>query len=1011
MKGNPMMSIHSVHLYVSPDGNDAWPGTVSTPSADGTNGPLATLAGARDAIRRQRATQGGVDRPVTVQVAAGFYALAETLCFRPEDSGTTDCPVRYLAAPGAAPVISGGRRILDWRETEHRGLRCWVADLPEVAAGQWYFTRLYVNDTPRWRPRMPREGFHRFTGLAGSVDSGSRWLQGPDRANFAPGDIRRWHNWSDVELVTYQLWFDTHHRFREIDETAGVIQFHAKSLGSLRDERGEFARFFVENVFEALDTPGEWYLDRISGRLYYLPLPEERLETTVIVAPRLAELVRLQGDGDRRVGHLHFENLVLAHQQWELPLDCPGFIQAAWGVPGAVILEGAEHCVFYGCTVEHVNGYGIEMLAGSTENTVAACVVHDAGGGGIKVGHESCAYSTVQGTDVPEQQDLLPIAATVADCTIRDCGHLFPSAIGIWIGNSGWNRIVHNRIFNCHYTGISCGWTWGYAPTRTVCNRIEHNHIHHINHREVLSDNGGIYTLGIQPGTVLRGNVIHDISCFGYGGWGIYPDEGSSEMRVEQNLVCGTRKAAYSTHYGRDTLVQHNIFALSERDHLSLGKRETHRSTLFRRNIVVTANGCIEGAWDPAHFTAADNLFWSLDGTPFTFGGQTLAALQEAGQHSGAAVADPLFSDAAGGDFALRPDSPAHAIGFTPFDAHVAGPRFGAKKPLDYAEYTRRFPAPDRDVPVVRTAITLLTSGAEVESDGRAVFAVTLTNVGRAAGRGSVRLSAGPTGVAGKPSVRRFTYALQPGETHTERVTLPVRRGAPAIWLDSEPSASHAVPARGLVLADAVLQWHVPVIAGVSTPEGVADALAPVCARRIACGGRTVADVKLAASEAGLLLLADIQASELRPDLEQPWCGTALELIAFHPAPAGAPVDQPLAKRQVFLVPHADGAGATRLQLHIDEGVDGVVPAPELRVSARPVAGGCELTALVPWPLLGYAVLPNQAQVELIVDSVDPVTGAIVQQTAFEQIWNGWTRLPGTIILAQNEGDGASRRD
>ena len=796
-------------LYLAPNGNDAWSGNLSAPNAAQTDGPLATLARARDTIRSRNAAPGLPDGGVTVQIAAGVYELAQTLHFGPGDSGTAGRPVRYVAAPGAAPVISGGRRIGGWRETEHHGRRCWIAELPEVAAGQWHFTRLYVNDAPRRRPRLPKQGFRRFTGLAGCEDSGTSWLKGPHRANFAPGDIRRWHNWQDAELVTYQQWFDTHHRFKEIDENAGVAVFRAKSLGSLKDECGEFARYFVENIFEALDTPGEWYLDRPAGRLYYLPLPEERLETTVIVAPRLAELVRLQGECERRVGHLQFENLVFAHQQWELPLDCPGYIQAAWGVPGALILEGAEHCVFYGCTVAHVNGYGIEMLAGSTANTVAACVVHDAGAGGIKIGHEacvyeSCGYATVEGAGVPERKDLPPIAATVADCTIRDCGHVFPSAIGIWIGDSGWNRIVHNHIFHCNYTGISCGWTWGYAATKTVANRIENNHIHHINHREVLSDNGGIYTLGVQPGTVLRANVIHDISCYGYGGWGIYPDEGSSEMRIEQNLVSGTKSAACAVHYGRDNLVQNNVFALSERDHLLLGKREKHRSTLFRRNVVVTANGHVEDAWDTMRYTAADNLFWSLDGSPFTFGGRTLADLQAAGQNGGAVVADPLFNDAAGGDFALRPDSPARAIGFKPFDTRDAGPRLGAKKALDYAEYARQFPSPPRDEPVVRTAITLLTPTAEVEAGGQAEFAVTLSNAGRDVGRGRIRLSAGPRGVAGKLSVRRFKYELQPGETHTERITLTVAGGAPALWLDSEPSAAHAVPARGLFLEDSV---------------------------------------------------------------------------------------------------------------------------------------------------------------------------------------------------------------
>ena len=991
------MSENNLNLYVSPSGNDGWTGSVAAPSGDGRNGPLATLAGARNAVRHYKTERSGLDRPVTVHVAAGVYELAETLCFTPEDSGTADCPIRYVAADGAAPVISGGRRITGWQETQHNGMRCWIAELPEVAAGTWDFTRLYMNDMPRERPRLPKTGFQRFTGLAGCADSGSNWCQGPDRANFAPGEIRRWHNWEHVELVSYQHWFETRHRFKAIDEDAGVVHFHAKSLGSLRDECNEFARYFVENVFEAMDTPGQWYLDRPAGRLYYLPLPHETLACAVIVAPRLEEIIRLQGNGRQRVTHLHFENLVFSHQHWALPLSCPGFIQAAFGVPGAVILEGAEACVFYGCTIAHVNGYGLEVLVGSTENVVAACTVHDAGAGGIKIGHEQ--FDPHESAVGLKQVDggHPAIATTVVDCTIRDCGHVFPSAIGIWVGNSGWNRLIHNRIFNCNYTGISCGFTWGYAPTRTVANRIEYNHIHHINDREILSDNGGIYTLGQQPGTVLRGNVIHDISCHGYGAWGIYPDEGSSEMRVEQNLVCGTKKSAYATHYGRDNLVQNNIFALSKDDHLCLGKREAHRSTLFRRNVVVTANGRMPAdSWAIPQFTVSDNLFWSLGGDPFTFGGCTLEWLQAEGQHAGMVVADPLFADAPGGDFALRPDSSALGTGFRPFDWQAAGPRLVKDKPFNYGDYAKRFTLPDAEVPVIRTRITLVTPLEEVELSGRAEFIVTLTNIGRATGKNSVRLASGPKGATGHPSVRRIAYALQPGGEITEHVAVKVNRGTRVFWLDSEPSGTDAVPARGLVLDSATVRWQVPVVAGVESPEKIGKALARVTSHRITHVQRTVAEVKLAAAGDGLLLFARFHEPDLRPNLVAPWTGTSFELLAYHPK-NGAAAELSSPRRQVCLVPRSEGIGADAVQVEMPNNV--VVPVPEIRACAQPMTGGCEVAAMIPWKVLGHEQVPFEAPFEMVVNAVDSATGAMMARLAFNRPWAATRQYPGKLEL------------
>ena len=982
-EGMPNMKTENrnLNLHVSTAGDNRWSGLLPAPSADGLDGPVATLAGARDVLRRLRTGPGGLDRPVTVHVADGVYELSETLLFTPEDGGTEACPIQYAAAAGAAPVVSGGHRIGGWRETQHANLRCWIADLPEVAAGRWRFTRLYVNDMPRLRPRLPKTGFQRFTGLAGAADPFPGWCKGPDRANFAPGEIRKWHNWEDAELVSYQLWFDTHHHFKSIDEVAGVAVFHAQSLGSLKDEKGEFARYFVENIFEALDTPGQWYLDRPAGRLYYLPLPNETPATTVVVAPRLTELVRLQGDGTRRVNHLRFENLAFAHQHWELPPTCSGYIQAAFGVPGAIVLEGAEACVFYGCTIAHVNGYGLEVLAGSTRNVMAACIIHDAGAGGFKVGHEEMKpHESAIGERMAG--DFPAMATTIVDCTIRDCGHLFPSAIGIWVGNSSWNRLLHNHIFNCNYTGISCGWTWGYAPTRTVGNRIEYNHIHHINNHEILSDNGGIYTLGIQPGLVMRGNVIHDISCYGYGAWGIYPDEGSSGMLVEHNLVCGTKKAAYSMHYGQDNLVQHNIFALSQAEHICLGKREMHRSTVFRRNVCLFANGQITGIPDrPAQNTVHDNLYWTIDGAPLYFSGLSLASQQEKGLNIGSVVADPLFADAAGSDFSMRADSPAKGIGFHSFDWRAAGRRLKGSRPTEYGEYLGRFPIPPLDAPVVRTQIELMTPLADVRVGGLAVFEVRLTNLGRAAAKGIVRLVGGPKGATGRPSARRIAFALAPGEKKCESVSIKVKRGTCEFWLDCEPADDASMPARGLVVDYAAFKCPVPQVPAGGGLESVGAALSNAPVQVLRQGGRVLAEVKWGASEDGFLFTALYHEPVLRPNVASPWLGTAFE-VQNVPSFADTPADRQRAMRKIFIVPHGDGCGAETV-IPAEGGNDNA-PAPNPVVDSHPISDGCEVTVIIPWKRLGYDGMPANILFEMIVYGVDPATNDICYARVFD---------------------------
>jgi len=1005
-----------MNLYIAPNGNDKFTGRRPVPA--GTDGPLTTLAGARNAVRRYRNESGGMDRAITVHVADGTYELDDTWVLAPEDSGAAEFPVRYVAAEGAAPVISGGRRITDWRETEHNGRRCWIAELPNVAAGKWDFTRLYVNDAPRPRPRLPKKGFYRFTGLAGAEERKPGSGGTHDRANFAPGEIRKWRHWQDVKLVIYRLWFENHHWLKDIDEKACTVHFRAPGKGSLVDERGDFARYFVENVSEALDTPGEWYLDRHSGLLYYLPRPEETINETHVVAPRLVELVRLQGEDNRRVGHIRFENLKFKHQHGDIPRDKPSIGQAAVGVPGAIILDRAEQadplavtippvpsaitldraeqCVFYGCTVAHVYGYALETLPGSTGNTFAACAMYDTGAGGLKIGHEISRRPGATGFGEPApDKDIPPMAATVADCTVRDCGRVFPSSIGIWIGNSGWNRIVHNHIYNCNYTGISCGWTWGYGPTRTVCNLIENNRIHHINHHEVLSDNGGIYTLGQQPGGVLRGNVIHDVSCYAYGGSGIYPDEGTSEIRVENNLVCGTGGGAYVTHYGRDILVENNIFALSQNQHIGLGKREFHRTTVFRRNIVLTMNSQLGGVGEKAEYnTLCKNLFWTVDGTPPQFGEASLGDLQADGKYLDSILADPLFTDAEGGDFSLRPDSPVGKVAFKPFDWRAAGPRMKGKRPQYYDEYTRNYRLPMLDVAIVRTKIELMTPADDIWNSGRAEFTVTLTNVGRAGGKGAVRLSAGPKGVTGSPAPGRIAYDLEPGRKEQHRIMLTMRKKKmQTFWLDSEPTNRTTVPSRRLVFSMAESKWHAPEVQEIRRPEDIQNVLTDVSSRTVYRGKRRVAEVTLGAGPNALLFLAYFQEPNLRPDLIHPWKGTGFELMSKQATEA----DKKPQNYQIFLVPQDSGKSARGLRMNATG--SRAEDAPAIQTAASQAEQGCRIAAIIPWSEFGLDKQPAALPFELVIDTLDPDNDDIVQLVLFDMPSNAKQKLYAELVV------------
>ncbi len=527
-------------IHVSPSGDD---------TGDGSAGrPFATLARARDAARTAA-------RPVTVRLRGGVHPLKETLVLGPADSDAT-----WAAAPGESPVVSGGRMLSGWKQAGE----LWTLDLPEVKAGRWTFRQLFVDGWRRPRARTPDEGYFRIV-KAGPDDRTS--------FSFKPGDLKAWSRLSDVEIVFLHDWSISRVAVGAVDEAAGVV--------SLKDPIGSSAkhysisnfekqpRYFAENALELLDRPGEWYLDRAEGRLHYKPLPGEEPGKVEAVAAVLERLVEVKGEPGKPVRGVAFSGIAFRHSEWPLPplgyaegqasqydVRAGGVkVQGRVPVPPALRLEYAVDCRFERCRFGQFGGSGLWLARGCHRNRVTGCEFVDVAANGVMVG---------EGRADP---DLVPQGNEITNSLIRGCGAVFHGAVGIWGGITDGLVVSRNEICELPYTGVSLGWVWNPTPGPCRNNRVEGNHIHHV--MQILSDGGGIYTLGRQPGTTLRGNLIHDVplNAGRAESNGIFMDEGTTDLVVEGNVIHSVAKAPIRFHKaGRNELRRNTLVTPAGKD-------------------------------------------------------------------------------------------------------------------------------------------------------------------------------------------------------------------------------------------------------------------------------------------------------------------------------------------------------------------------------------------------------------------------------------------------------------
>ena len=650
-------------IIVAPDGDDSGDGTLAN--------PLKTPEFAKAKAKTVEA-----DASVTVWFREGTYFIENPIEFTADDKSS----VVYRSYPGEKVAFSGAKEISgNWQETQINGVTAFVTDMP-IENDDDYFRSLFKENRRLPRSNYPKQGVFKVKEPCTDEGVPSEWspefFTHFDSFYAYTQNVIDFANAGDVDVRIMHFWCDELMPIRSVDVETGRIETLKPSSMTIRIDDN----YVFENVKEALSLAGEWYLDRAEEKLYYIPEEGDTLENTVLYAGvneqlitvNGAENITFQGIDFEKTDWDHVSGTVFMHEFDETyPLYKNmkyGWVhpQAAFETPAAIYIEGSSGINFADCRFENISYTAVKYDKASKNSDVRSCMFNEIGANAIFINGDFVVPATTQGINV-------------TDCHISRYGRIFNNAIGILLTHAIDCSLTHNEIHDGWYTGVSVGWNWGYTDNPTNNINISNNLIYNIGNGW-LSDMGGIYTLGIQPDTVISENVIYNVGCYGgeygYGGWGIYLDEGSSGILVKKNLVYDCSSQTFHQHYGKDNVVENNIFAFGGEGAFIITRNEDHNSLDLNKNILVVDDAPVyafrtERDW----FVDNGNLCWDYENGANVYSGQSmdfferknLVFMTAQGYYNNAVYADPLFRDPENRDFTLADNSPVLDMGFEPW--------------------------------------------------------------------------------------------------------------------------------------------------------------------------------------------------------------------------------------------------------------------------------------------------------------------------------------------------------
>ena len=660
-------------VYISSNGNDS--------QGDGTaTSPFYSL---NKALEGKLSSDGSADT-LFVQVASGDYYMEAPLSIETPSSR----PVVIKSQGKEKPRFMGGLCIKGWQKCEN-GL--YKAYIPEVLRYGFNFEQFYVNGQRAILARTPNVDwfFVKSSKETPIVKGGSLANYAVQQIDFEYSDWESMKGLSRKELKNikfrfYHKWDITRKNPKYVEVDSARIYMEGRGMKPW-NQILKGSRYFMYDYKAALDMAGEWFLDRETGYLYYMPREGEDMNTAFCVAPVLHQWISVKGEPENPVKNIKFKGLSFQYSSYMVPFEGEEPMQAAAGTEAAIQFDFAENIIFEDCEMLHTGAYGISFGRECHQNRIEHCYIADLGAGGIKIGEPYLRATTRKVTS----------GNVINNNIVTDAGHEQPCGVGVALFHTSDNQVTHNDIFDILYSGVSVGWVWGYnedsaSPipvlnekgemetvmmkkhSPSVHNIIMYNRIHHIGWGE-LSDMGAVYTLGEAEGTKVCNNVITDVLSYDYGGWGLYTDEGSTGVEMSNNLVLRCKSGGFHQHYGKNNKIENNILAFGFYHQVQLTRAEPHLSLHFKHNIILHDKGeTLVRTWDKANVDMDYNLYWRTDSTPITMMDKSFAEWKKMKEpHS--VMLDPLFKDVKNDDYTLVSRKNIRKIGFKPFNYSEAG--------------------------------------------------------------------------------------------------------------------------------------------------------------------------------------------------------------------------------------------------------------------------------------------------------------------------------------------------